>query len=316
MKRIFLALALLPSLCLGAAFDFGIDQRSAANNSWEKRLLVSPPTNGIMAYDPGTKLASWLTLGQGLQVSSGVLSSTVLQGPKGDQGLAGPAGPQGPKGETGLTGSQGIQGATGLTGPKGDTGEQGIAGVQGPQGTSGSEGPKGDTGSQGVAGIQGPKGEAGPTGPKGDAGSQGPIGLTGAQGIQGPIGLIGATGPAGAAAPTPVSAPATRALNTAFQISATRPTLVSYSVDISVVSLLLTGTQGTITLQYADTAAMASPVTVSVATNSTGGVLNVANIGTATLAGFVPAGKFVRLTTTNVSGTPTFTFRNGQETIF
>jgi hypothetical protein len=61
---------------------------------------------------------------------------------------------------------------------------------------------------------------------------------------------------------------------------------------------------------------MTSPVTVSIATNSTGGVLNVANIGTATLSGFVPAGKFVRLVTTNVSGTPTFTFRNGQETIF
>ena len=313
MKRILLALALLPSLCLGAAFDFGIDQRSAANNSWEKRLLISPATTGIMAYDPSTKLASWVTLGQGLQVNSGVLSCTVLQGPKGDQGVPGPAGPQGATGLQGLTGTKGDTGAQGEAGGDGAQGEKGDPGIQGPTGAQGLQGLKGDTGAQGVAGPQGP---IGLTGAQGTQGLQGPKGDTGAQGAQGPIGLTGATGPAGVSAPTPAPASPTRALNTAFQVSVSRPVLVSYSVDISVVSLLLTGTQGTITLQYADTAAMASPVTVSVATNSTGGVLNVANIGTASLVGFVPAGKFVRLTTTNVSGTPTFTFRNGQETIF
>lgn len=75
MKRILLALLLLPSLCFGAAYDVGIDQRPAANNVWEKRLLVSPVTTGIMSYNPATLLPVWLTLGAGMQVSSGVLNS-------------------------------------------------------------------------------------------------------------------------------------------------------------------------------------------------------------------------------------------------
>ena len=257
MKRILLALSLLPSLCLGAAFDFGLDQRSAANNSWEKRLLLSPVAPGIMVYSPVSKLASWATLGEGLSVADGVLTVSTTVGPAGPKGEKGDAGPQGPIGLTGAQGPQGLQGPAGANST-----------VPGPQGPSG------------------------------------------------PIGLTGPAGPTGAAAPVPLPSSAARALNTAFQVSATRPSLVSYSVDISVVSLLLGGSQGTIALQYADTAAMASPVTVSIATSSTGGVLNVTNIGTANLVGFVPAGKFVRIVTTNNSGTPTFTFRNGQETIF
>lgn len=77
MKRILLFLALLPSLCFGAAFDFGMDQRSPANNSWEKRLLASPASTGVMVYDPVSRLTSWNTLGSGLQASSGVLSVTL-----------------------------------------------------------------------------------------------------------------------------------------------------------------------------------------------------------------------------------------------
>lgn len=287
MRKILLALLALPALAFGAAYDVGIDQRPAANNVWEKRLLISPSTTGIMSYNPSTLLPVWLTLGQGLSVNSGVLSSTAAPGP------TGPQGPIGLTGATGPAGPVGPAGATGLTGAKGDTG------AQGPEGAIGLTGP------------QGPIGLTGTSGAKGEPGAQGPVGATGAQG---PIGL---TGPAGAAAPLPSSAVVTRALNTPFQPNATRPVHVVYSVDISVVSLLLTGTQGTVALQYADNAAMsAGLVTVLTATNSTGGVLNVANIGTATLSGFIPAGKFVRLVTTNNSGTPTFTFRNGQETVF
>lgn len=77
MKRILVFLALLPSLCLGAAYDFGMDQRSPANNSWEKRLLASPASPGVMVYDPVSRLTSWNTLGNGLQASSGVLNVTL-----------------------------------------------------------------------------------------------------------------------------------------------------------------------------------------------------------------------------------------------
>lgn len=349
MKRIFVALLLLPSLCLGAANDFGMSQRSPADNSWVMRLMASPATHGVMVYDPATKLTVWNTLGNGLSVSSGVISASSTPGPagpKGDQGIqgligltgpagaqgiqgvAGVAGPAGVKGDTGSQGPVGLTGNTGATGPQGVPGQDSnVPGPQGIQGVAGPQGQKGDTGATGIQGLAGADstvpGPAGPIGLTGPAGPQGIQGLTGATGAastvpgpQGPIGLTGATGANGAAAPTPVPSTISRTLNSAYQISATRPVLVSYNVDISVVSLLLAGTQGTVTLQYADTVAMSNPVTVASATNSTGGVLNVANVGTAALVGFVPAGKYVRIVTANTAGTPTFTFRNGQETIF
>lgn len=343
MKRILLAFLLLPSLCFGAANDFGMSQRSPADNSWVMRLMASPAAPGVMIYDPSTKLTSWNTLGSGLSLSAGVLNTTATTGPagpKGDTGSQGPigltgsAGAQGLKGDQGIPGTQGIQGLTGAAGAKGDTGTQGIAGAKGDTGSQGPIGLTGSAGTPGSPGAQGAKGDTGATGPagldstvpgptgvQGLVGPQGPVGLTGATGaastVAGPQGIQGLTGATGAAAPTPVTGIVSRALNTAFQPNATRPVLISYNVDISVVSLLLAGTQGTVTLQYADNAAMTTNlVNAASATNSTGGVLNVANIGTAALVGFVPAGKYVRILTANTAGTPTFTFRNGQETIF
>jgi len=108
----------------------------------------------------------------------------------------------------------------------------------------------------------------------------------------------------------------TRTLNSAFQISATRDCMVSYSVDITVAALLIGGTSGRVFLEYANETGFTTGVTVvGSAGNSTGGVLNVTNLGTANLAGLIPAGKFVRLRTANVTGTPTFAFQAAQEVI-
>lgn len=163
--------------------------------------------------------------------------------------------------------------------------------------------------------VTGPQGAPGV---KGDTGAASTVaGPQGIQGVPGNDGVAGATGVAGAAAPLPVSAAATRALNTAFQISATRPVLAQYAVDISVTSLLLAGAQGTVTLQYADNAAMTTNlVSVDGGTNSTGGVLNVTNIGTIKLSAMIPAGKYVRILTANTAGTPTFAYRLGSEAVF
>jgi hypothetical protein len=115
--------------------------------------------------------------------------------------------------------------------------------------------------------------------------------------------------------PAAVFAVSARALNTAFQISATRDAQVVYGVDIAITALLAT-TQGTAFLEYADNAAMSTnPVTVSSSTSMLGGVLNVANTQTATLAGRIPAGKYARLRTAIGSGTPTFAMRQGQEVL-
>lgn len=107
-----------------------------------------------------------------------------------------------------------------------------------------------------------------------------------------------------------------RSLNSAFQASTTQDAIVSYTIDISVTSLLLAGTQGTLTLQYADDSGFTTNVkTVSGGTNSTGGVLNVTNVSTVSVNGVIPAGKYIKIVTANTIGTPTFTYRSGQEVL-
>lgn len=109
---------------------------------------------------------------------------------------------------------------------------------------------------------------------------------------------------------------ASRSLNTAFQVSTTQDAFVSYNVDINVTSPLLAGAQGTVTLQYADNSGMTTNLaTVNAGTNATSGVLNLANTGTVTLSAMIPANKWVRIVSTNVTGTPTFTYRTGQEVL-
>lgn len=109
---------------------------------------------------------------------------------------------------------------------------------------------------------------------------------------------------------------ATRALNTAFQVSTTQDSFVSYNVDVNVTALLVAGAQGTVTLQYADNSGMSTNlVSVNAGTNATSGVLNIVNTGTVTLSGVVPANKWVRIATASVAGSPTFTYRAGQEVL-
>lgn len=105
-----------------------------------------------------------------------------------------------------------------------------------------------------------------------------------------------------------------RSLNSAFQISTTRDAQVVYTVDISVTSLLLAGTSGRVYLEYADNSGMSvNLVTVMSTPNATGGVLNVTNLGPGNVMGMVPASKWTRIRTQNVSGTPTYTFIGSQE---
>lgn len=108
----------------------------------------------------------------------------------------------------------------------------------------------------------------------------------------------------------------THTLNTAFQLNATTGTLANYTVDVTINSLLTT-IQGTVILEYADNSGMSTNVvTVNTATSSIGGILNIANTGTVTLGGMIPAGKWVRIRTANTAGTPSFAFRSGQEVTF
>lgn len=101
------------------------------------------------------------------------------------------------------------------------------------------------------------------------------------------------------------------AVNTSRQPSTAQDTLVIASVDITTTLSLSGGTTGKVALQYADnTGFTTNVVNVQNFTNSNTGTLtiglNTAQIGTAALTGIVPAGKYYRLVTTNVTGTPTY----------
>jgi len=119
---------------------------------------------------------------------------------------------------------------------------------------------------------------------------------------------------------TPVTiASGARNFNTAYQISATNPTEIKVCAQISA-SLSLTGGQGgEVYLEYS-------------ANGSTGwthaGIITGSNTGTLTvglstvqvtgamLSVWSPAGYYWMLRTNNTTGTPTYTFTGGTQTIF
>ncbi len=112
----------------------------------------------------------------------------------------------------------------------------------------------------------------------------------------------------------------TRSLNTAFQISSTRDAMVSYGVDIAATLTLTGGATGTLFLEYADNSGFTTNVvTVNNTANGNTGTLTVGlsltQTATATVCGVIPASKYVRLRTANTTGTPTFTWRSGQEVL-
>lgn len=112
----------------------------------------------------------------------------------------------------------------------------------------------------------------------------------------------------------------TLTLNSAAQISTTRDADVSYSVDISCSMSLTGGQSGTAILEYADDSSFTTNVkTVSRGTNANSGTLTIGlalvQVGTANLAGIIPAGKYRRVRTVNNTGTPTFTAQNAQEVL-
>lgn len=101
------------------------------------------------------------------------------------------------------------------------------------------------------------------------------------------------------------------AINTSRQASTSQDAQVSASVDITTTLSLSGGTAGKVALQYADnTDFTTNVVTVQSFTNSNTGTLtlglNTSQIGTASLTGIIPVGKYYRLVTTNVTGTSTY----------
>lgn len=113
----------------------------------------------------------------------------------------------------------------------------------------------------------------------------------------------------------------TRSLNSSFQISTTRDCLVNYSIDIATVVSLSGGAVGTVFLEYADNSAFTTNVVEAgrFVNGNTGTLvvgLTLNQTSTASLSGMIPVGKYARIRTANTTGTPTFTYRSGQEVLF
>lgn len=179
-------------------------------------------------------------------------------------------------------------------------------------GTNGAPGPTGATGATGSTGAQGPKG---------DTGSIGSIGATGSQGIAG--GVTNAdwsetnSSSISFIKNKPIktfTAGTSRTLNSSFQISTTNDVMVSYAIDIGVSISLLAGQSGTVFLESSPN--NSTWTTMFSGNNQNAGVLGLSQTNTVTLVGMIPTGYWVRLRTTNTLGTPTFTFRFGNETLF
>lgn len=126
-------------------------------------------------------------------------------------------------------------------------------------------------------------------------------------GPQGEIGLQGIQGVAGLLASVTPSTPA-RALNTVFQPSATKITLVTYSVRITCTATIGGNQDGKVEL-LSD--ASNPPTTVRAMMSNRMAVtlaltLQAINEQTSVLTALVPAGHYVKLLTTQITGTPAF----------
>lgn len=231
---------------------------------------------------------------------------------------------------------------TGPTGATGSTGSIGSAGSNGTNGTTGATGSAGLVGTTGVTGVTGTTGVTGSTG----AGSVTSIGITSTDfSVSGsPVTTSGnitanltttgvsagkydwvtvdtkgrVTAGGNMSVPTAIASGG-RNFNQAYQISSIVQSRITISAKVSCVLSLTTGQSGVIALEIS-------------ANGTTGwiycGEIDGSNVGTLTiglnttqltggqLIANLPTGYYWHLVTTNVTGTPTYTFNGGNEVTY
>ena len=109
--------------------------------------------------------------------------------------------------------------------------------------------------------------------------------------------------------------------STGFQISSSKPVMAFYSIKISTTATISGSAEGEVYLETASTNSttpsdwsMASKISNGQAFSLAVALQGIQNLGQPLLA-MIPAGYYVRIRTNNVSGTPTYTYVTGQETI-
>lgn len=341
MKRLLAALLMLPVLALAAGNDFFINQRNAADTATVTRPIAypGPGVSALMAINGTTTLPVFFSVGAGLSLTGSALTATpqiqpdwnasiapaaILNKPLLFSGaysaLTGIPATFAPTAHTqafstitstpvtlagyGITdGATLTQLATKLTIPAGTTAQY----VRGDGSLATLPAPGAGT----VTSVTAGTGLSGGTITSSGTLSMPSVGTAGTYNTV----TTDAQGRVTAGVGRSFSNPA-RTLNTAFQVSTAQDSSVTYTVDISVTSLLLAGASGRVYLEYADNSAMTTNlVTVSSSPNATGGVLNVTNLGAGNVTGWIPAGKWARIRTASVSGSPTFTFVGSQEVL-
>lgn len=78
MKKLIALLALVSTSVFAGPLDVTLQQRNALDNGNLTRTLASPATDGLFYFDAATKLPGYVTLGNGLTITNGVISAAAL----------------------------------------------------------------------------------------------------------------------------------------------------------------------------------------------------------------------------------------------
>lgn len=171
-------------------------------------------------------------------------------------------------------------------------------GATGPTGAIGSAGPTGPTGSTGATGA---------TGSQGIQGTQGPTGATGSTGSTGSAGSTGATGPG--ALISALSTPTLTINGAAVQFDTTHDVNYKATIKIGTAISLTTGAAGHVDL-LCDANTNPTTIVDTVSNEQTGTLVVGANLVqsmTASLNWRARPNDRCKLTSTNDTGTPTYT---------
>src|SRR6185437_3396256 len=110
-----------------------------------------------------------------------------------------------------------------------------------------------------------------------------------------------------------------RNFNQAYQVSTTSQSHISVSPQLSCSLSLSGGTSGTIVLEISANGSTGWIFQGEISGSNTGTLtigLNTTQITGGQMTADLPAGYYWRLTTTNVTGTPTYTFNGGYYTTY
>lgn len=286
MKKLLALLLALPTLAIPAAYDPIMMQRNATDTGANTRLLPWTAVPSLYSFDPVSMQPQLVTLGSGLAITSGVLDTagggavtwSTLTGRPAWTGVFDGS-------YSSLTGKPTLFDGTWAS----LMGKPSFATVA----TTGAYSDLSGTPSIPAAQVN-----------------------SDWNAVSGVAQILNK--PTIPAAFSPSQSSASRSLNTAFQVSSTRHALVSYSVQITVTASIGGGQNGDVILEIASDSGFTTNVqTVAIAGNGQTYTLAVAIQGvqptTNNLTGFVPAGYYTRLRTVNNTGTPSFSYRAGQE---